>query len=150
MSDAVLYESNETNFNTLGLGPLSKAKKVHVTEERNGVFQLEMVYPTDGPHFKELKNNRIIKANAGHELKNQRFRIGKIGKEFRKDGQRFVTVFAFHVSQLAAELPMKPIVHILTLNCEEALRVWKSAILPQSRLGYPGWVQTRRGGSVGW
>ncbi|MBP1040361.1 phage tail protein [Vagococcus sp. BWB3-3] len=129
MSDAILYESNEVSFSTYGLGPLSEATKVHVTEERNGIFTLEMVYPTNGPHFKELKNNRIIKAHAGHNLRNQRFRISKVGKEFRQNGQRYVTVFAFHVSQLAEDLAMKPIVHILTLNCQEALTVWKGAIL---------------------
>lgn len=42
---AILYKANETNFTHLGLGMLHDAIQIFVTEERNGVFELEMKYP---------------------------------------------------------------------------------------------------------
>lgn len=134
MSQAVLYESFATNFFTMGLGPLTEAENCLVTEARNGVFELSLTYPVTGKLFKKLENTRIIKADAGHELKGQRFRISKISKVFTQDGEKYVTVYAEHVSYITQELAMKPIVHILTLTAEEALRVWQGAILDKHPL----------------
>ena len=80
MSYAVLYKANETDFNTLGLGVLRDAISPLVTEERNGQFELSMSYPVEGALFDEIKNDRIIKADAGHSLKAQRFKIIRITK----------------------------------------------------------------------
>lgn len=129
MSVAVLYESTEIQFNTLGLGPLREAESCLVTEERNGIFELSLDYPITGVLFKELKNTRIIKAHAGPTLRNQRFRINRVSKIFTKNGKKYVTIYAEHVSYLTIELAMLPEVHIVTLNAYEALRVWKSALL---------------------
>ena len=80
MSYAVLYKANETDFNTLGLGVLRDAISPLVTEERNGQFELTMSYPVDGALFDEIKNDRIIKADASQKLKAQRFKIIRITK----------------------------------------------------------------------
>jgi phage-related protein len=39
----ILYDKDETEFKTNGLGRLSDAISCIVTEERNGIYELEMV-----------------------------------------------------------------------------------------------------------
>lgn len=76
----ILFEQNETEFKTHGIGVLSDAVQCDVTEEINGAFELNMLYPSSGKHFKELKNNRIIFADASKELGHQPFRICRVTK----------------------------------------------------------------------
>ena len=73
MSYPVLYESNATDFFSNGLGTLPDALTATVTEERNGEFVFDMTYPLHGSRAGQIKNNRIIKVDAGHLLKDQRF-----------------------------------------------------------------------------
>ena len=56
----ILYESNETQFTSNGIGPLSDALECTVTEERNGEYICELVYPVDGKRFDDIQEGRII------------------------------------------------------------------------------------------
>jgi phage minor structural protein len=60
----------------------------------NGVFELNMLYPSNGAYIKELKNNRIIFADTGNELGNQPFRICRVTKLLNG----VVNVYAHHIS----------------------------------------------------
>ena len=46
-----LFDSNETEFETNGIGVLPDAETCEITEERNGEFELEMDYPINGRHY---------------------------------------------------------------------------------------------------
>lgn len=124
MSYPILYRANETNFSTLGLGVLSDATSALITEERNGIFYLEMKYPIDGVRFNEIKNDRLIKADAGNKLKNQRFKINHI----TKPSKGIVTIYASHVSQHTEELQLKPEVNY-SGNALNALNIWKNNLV---------------------
>ena len=124
MSYAVLYKANETDFNTLGLGVLRDAISPLVTEERNGQFELTMSYPVDGALFGEIKNDRIIKADAGQKLKAQRFKIIRI----TKPAGGVVKIYAEHVSYLSQDLALKPSVSY-NGNATQALTAWKNNIV---------------------
>lgn len=124
---AVLYKANETDFNHLGLGPLNDAVSILVTEERNGMFELEMAYPVEGSRFVDLKLDRLIKADAGYNLKNQRFKIIRITKPI--DG--IVTVNAEHVSYLTQDLALKPTVNY-SGSASQALNTWNNNIVDNS------------------
>ena len=126
MSYAVLYKANETDFNMLGLGVLRDAISPLVTEERNGQFELAMSYPVDGALFKEIKNDRIIKVDASHSLKAQRFKIIRI----TKPTGGIVKVFAEHVSYLSQDLALKPSVSY-NGNAAQALNTWKNNIVDE-------------------
>ena len=78
MSTPVLYDSTAKTFFNLGEGPLNDTLSCTVKEERNGLFILEMVHPVDSPAFSLLHKDKLIKVDAGHKLKAQRFRIKKI------------------------------------------------------------------------
>lgn len=120
----ILYEANETDFFSLGLGPIKTATEAFVTEERNGSFILEGKVLVDDEIYPLLQENRIIKADASPTLTDQRFRIKRIVPNH--DGQ--AEIYAEHVSYLSQELPMKPEVYV-NGNGSSALTIWKSAIL---------------------
>jgi len=89
-----LFESNTTNFSTNGLGSLTDAISCTVTEERNGQFELEMVYPINGTKYDLLAFRRIILSKPNKYKRPQPFRIYSISKPI--NGK--VTVHAAHIS----------------------------------------------------
>lgn len=120
----ILYEANETQFNHGGLGTLSDAISVFPEEERNGKFELIIEYPIFGKLFNELKNDRIIKVDASHRLKNQRFKIIRITKPMKG----IVKVLAEHVSYLSQDLALNPTVSY-SGNAQQALQQWANNIV---------------------
>lgn len=121
---AILYKGNETNFTNMGLGPLNDAVSILVTEERNGIFELEMKYPVSGERFKELKMDRLIKSDAGTRLKDQRFKIIRITKP--KNG--IITVYAEHISYLTQDLALRPKTSFQG-DAQTALNTWKASLV---------------------
>ena len=90
----ILYDTEELEFETLGLGVLRDAISVSVTEELNGLFELTMEYPIDGYLFNELKFTRIICCKSNPYSKPQPFRIYSISTPIN----RTVTINAAHIS----------------------------------------------------
>lgn len=56
----ILYESTETEFTSNGLGRLRDCIRCEVTEERNGLYEVEFEYPVTGAHYSEITLGRII------------------------------------------------------------------------------------------
>ncbi len=56
----ILYEKDEMNFSSNGLGRLYDCASCVVTEERNGVYECDFEYPVSGPKFAEIYPGRII------------------------------------------------------------------------------------------
>ncbi|MFT8879261.1 MAG: phage tail spike protein, partial [Oenococcus sp.] len=96
---AVLYEAGTTVSQAVGggLGFLSDAVGIQVTNAVNGEFFLEMLYPIDSPLSDELLENRLIKADAGASLKNQLFIIKKV-QRFNDGSQSLQTSSGSSVS----------------------------------------------------
>lgn len=90
----VLFNENATSFNTNGIGRLIDCLSCEVAEERNGEYSLELVYPTSGQFYNEIKTSRIILAKPNYEHPYQAFRIYKISKPINQ----LVTVYANHLS----------------------------------------------------
>lgn len=96
----ILYEQNAfesgttTPFASQGIGVLADAVSCEITEELNGVYDLEMDYPVDGVHFSDLTLRRIIKAKPNQTDSPQPFRIYHITKPM----QGMVTVSAHHLT----------------------------------------------------
>ena len=100
----ILYTSGTTDFTTNGLGGLPDIISGNVIEERNGMYELEMVYPIDGLHFNEISIDRIIKAKPNQTDEPQGFRIYNISKPI--DGK--VTINAEHISYQTQHIPIMP------------------------------------------
>jgi len=56
----ILYEKTETAFVNNGLGRLRDCISAVVTEERNGIFELDFEYPTTGANFELIQVGRIV------------------------------------------------------------------------------------------
>lgn len=84
------------NSNNMGLGQLNECIKATVTEERNGLYELEIEYPVNGVHFSEINYNSWIKAKPFVNGDVQLFRVYKISKPING----ICTINAEHVSYL--------------------------------------------------
>lgn len=90
----ILYESTETSFSTNGIGRLADAISCVVTEERNGMYELEMDYPQSGIHYDDIQLFRLIYAIPADGKSGQPFEIYDITKPLNG----VVTVRAWHIS----------------------------------------------------
>lgn len=100
----ILFKRNETQFNSNGVGRMSDAISCTIEESRNGVYELEMVYPIDGIHFKELALEMLIYARHSDATDMQAFRIYRITKPL--NGK--VTVNARHISYDLSKITVSP------------------------------------------
>lgn len=57
----ILYEANAVDFNNNGLGALTEAMFSQVTEERNGIFELSVVYPMSGKLYDRISEHMLLK-----------------------------------------------------------------------------------------
>ena len=57
----ILYEANTVDFNNNGLGALTEAMFSQVTEERNGIFELSVVYPMSGRLYDRIAEHMLLK-----------------------------------------------------------------------------------------
>ena len=100
----VLYEATETAFTTNGLGRLADCISCSVTEERNGIYELEAVYPITGLHYADITEGRIILAQPFDGGLAQPFVIYKITKPL--SGQ--ITINAEHISYRLNDIIVLP------------------------------------------
>lgn len=104
----ILYGPSETIFDTNGLGRLSDCISCIVTEERNGQYELEMVYPLGGIHSKDIVEDRIILAMTNDkqimQSQYQPFIIYNISKPLNG----LITIYAHHVSYLLNRMTVAP------------------------------------------
>lgn len=91
----ILYDQNETEFLTNGLGRLSDAISCYTEETRNGEYALSMVYPLEGIHFADISIGRLILASVGNGQQTQPFRISEIKRTL--DGKK-AEIYAPHIS----------------------------------------------------
>lgn len=100
----ILFPSDATDFTTQGLGALSAAISCTVSEERNGMFELELVYPMTGVHFAEIQDECLIYAIPSPYRSAQPFRIYRHTKPM---GGK-VTFYAWHISYDLLDTPLNP------------------------------------------
>lgn len=100
----ILFPSAATEFTTQGIGALSDAISCIVTEERNGLYELEMQYPQSGIHFSEIQNRCIIYAIPSPYREAQPFRVYRITRPING----IATIYAQHISYDLAGIPVNP------------------------------------------
>ncbi len=119
----ILFAENSTSFTSNGIGRLSDAISCMVTEERNGMYELEMVYPSTGAHYEDIVIRSIIVAKPCVDASLQPFRVYQITKPI--GGQ--VTVRAQHISyDLSKNTAMPFSVVASTAACADALQGLKT------------------------
>lgn len=119
----ILFPENSTSFISNGIGRLSDAISCTVTEERNGMYELEMVYPSTGAHYEDIVIRSIIVVKPCVDASLQPFRVYQITKPI--GGQ--VTVRAQHISyDLSKNTAMPFSVAASTAACANALQGLKT------------------------
>lgn len=90
----ILFPSTETQFVSNGIGRLRDCVSCQVTEERNGVYELEFVYPVNGWRFSDIQEGMLIGVihDDNHDI--QPFEIYRA--EANLDGTK--TFYARHIS----------------------------------------------------
>lgn len=119
----ILYNANETAFETYGLGEID-ATKAQVTRERNGNYTLYIEYPASGPLAGTFKNDMRIKSDAGLRTKNQTFFISRIVK----DSTGILKVYAKHISHLTETMAIRNNTNV-SGTAQSALSIWASNCL---------------------
>ena len=100
-----LFEANETEFTSQGLGSLSDATVCHVTEVLNGQYELYMSYPFSGIHANDLAERKFILAKPNEVDDPQPFRIYKISPQ--SQGEKYI-INAQHLSYDLSGYPVSP------------------------------------------
>ena len=119
----ILYNANETAFETYGLGEID-AIKAQVTRERNGNYTLYIEYPANGPLARVFKNDMRIKSDAGLRTQNQTFFISRIVK----DSTGILKIYAKHISHLTETMAIRNNT-VASGTAQSALSVWASNCL---------------------
>lgn len=114
----ILFNKNETAFDTYGLGEID-ATKAQVTRERNGNYTLYIEYPASGPLVSAFKNDMRIKSDAGLRTKNQTFFISRIVK----DSTGILKIYAKHISHLTETMAVRNNTNA-TGTAQAALAIW--------------------------
>lgn len=71
----ILYEKDEIDFTSQGLGSLVEIYDVDVAEQRNGLLQLTASYPVTGVRYDDISVGRIILAKPNQRDEPHAFRI---------------------------------------------------------------------------
>lgn len=95
----ILYENNEMSFVSGGLCRLSSCLSAVVTEERNGIYELEFSYPVSGDNYDMIQPGRIVAVT--HDISGDVQPFDIVG--FSKPIDGVVTFRAVHVSYRLAE-----------------------------------------------
>lgn len=100
----ILFPASATGFQSLGYGVLADTIDCTVTEERNGIYELQMQYPITGKLYNEIRNRCILYAEVDPDGARQPFRIYRITKPMRG----IITIYAQHLSYDLSGIVLTP------------------------------------------
>lgn len=115
----ILYESNETEFTSNGIGRLPDMISAKPKKTRNGIFEVEFEYPITGRRYDDILEGRIIAMLHDETGDIQPFDI--YGRTAPLDG--VVTFYARHISYRLGEITVQP---FTASSCAQALQFLKT------------------------
>lgn len=99
-----LFAPSATSFTTNGIGSLTELISCEVTEERNGIYELEAQISIEARHYSDITHSAIIGAVPCDGGTVQGFRIYKITRPING----IVTIKARHISGQLSNIPVRP------------------------------------------
>lgn len=132
----ILFNKNETAFDTYGLGELNVTKGT-VTRGRNENYTLYAEIPVNDPATATLEKEMKLKADAGLRTKNQTFEISRIVK----DSSNIVKIYGQHISH---KLEYMALVNGMAFSGSAftALATWHNATIGDLRFDVWSDIQT--------
>lgn len=136
----ILFNKNETAFDTYGLGELNVTKGT-VTREQNGNYTLYAEIPVNDPATATLEKEMKLKADAGLRTKNQTFEISRIVK----DSSNIAKIYGQHISH---KLEYMAVVNgrAFSGSAFTALAIWHNATIGDLRFDVWSDIQTTGNG----
>lgn len=111
----ILYGTSETAFTTMGKGSLADCLSCTVTEELNGIYELEFTYPITGKLYNEMvTNGGTVYCPHDDNGDRQAFDIYKYSAPI--DG--IVTFYAHHISYRLTKIVVQP---FTATSCADAV-----------------------------
>lgn len=101
----ILYSNSETSFDNNGIGSLCDATSCIVTEERNGLYEIELSYPINGALFRYLQEGCYVKAKPNETSLPQLFHIYSSSKPMNG----IVTFCGEHISYELTGIPIEKV-----------------------------------------
>lgn len=96
----ILFEKNETAFNNNGIGRLRDTISAVVSEERNGLYELDFTYPVTGANYEKIICGRIVGVTHDESGDIQPFEI--VGQTRPING--IVSFHAVHISYRQSQM----------------------------------------------
>lgn len=120
----ILFSKTATTFTSNGIGRLDPISCI-VTEERNGMYELEMEIAETAEHASDIEMSSIIVAKPSQGGSNQPFRVYKITKPING----IFTVLAQHISYQLSFVPVMPFsVTASASACNQTLQALKTNV----------------------
>lgn len=123
----ILYNKNETRFDTYGLGEID-ALKGNATRERNGNYSAYLEYPASGSLASVFEKEMKFKADAGTRTKNQTFEIVRIVK----DSSSTIKIYAQHISHKLEYMSVRHGIKV-SGTADLALKTWAKNLIGDYR-----------------
>lgn len=118
----ILFSKTATTFTTNGLGRLDAISCI-VTEERNGMFELEMEVAEAATHASEIEMSSIIVVKVPDKTNLQAFRVYRLTKPLNG----IFKVFAQHISYQLSYIPCMPFsIAASSSACNQTLQALKT------------------------
>ena len=135
-----LFAESATEFNTNGMGTLSDTISCTIEEERNGKYELELVYPATGQHYADITNRSIIAVIPYRDADLQPFRVYQISKPI---GGR-VKINARHIGyDLAKNTTMPFSIAASTTACNDTLQALKANAVEACPCPFAFWTDVQ-------
>ena len=132
----ILFNKNETAFDTYGLGELNVTKGT-VTRGRNENYTLYAEIPANDPATAILEKEMKLKADAGLRTKNQTFEISRIVK----DSSNIVKIYGQHISHKLEYMVLRNAT-AFNGSAFSALSIWRGALIGDLRFDVWSDIQT--------
>ena len=129
----VLFDQSEKNFRPGGLAFLADCTSCKVTEERNGVYECEFVYPVTGPKYTLIDEKKIIFATHDDSRIPQPFDI--YARSAPING--LVTFYAHHISYRLSNAVVMP---FTATSCADAMTKIQANLITDADDDFTFWT----------
>ena len=115
----VIFDANTQDFTSNGIGRLTDCISCLVTEERNGIYEVEFTYPITGIHYDAIQQGNIIVVSHDEQKDKQPFIIYRISRPING----IVTVNCHHISYLLRNIIVSPFTAVNVSDAMNSLSV---------------------------
>lgn len=135
----ILYDQSEKDFTSGGLGFLAECVSCQVSEERNGIFECQFVYPITGSKYNLIQERAIIFATHDDSGIPQPFDI--YARSAPING--LVTFYAHHISYRLSNAVVMPFV---ATSCADAMEKIEANIVTDVDGDFTFWTDKTTSG----